>query len=130
MGEGLFAETGEPVTSRGWLAGCSGRVAGQADLPDVRSWSNIRGMAKQKVTVTLDRSKADTARFLLGAGSTSEVIDLALDRVIRAERLRRDILAYRHVPPTDDDIELALLADTTALDDATDWEALYAEDQK
>ena len=57
-------------------------------------------MAKQKVTITLDRSKADRARSLLGVSSTSEVIDLALDRVINAERLRRDIDAYRRVPAT------------------------------
>jgi hypothetical protein len=86
-------------------------------------------MAKEKVTVTLDRSKAEAARSLLGAGSTSEAIDLALDRVIRAERLRRDIAAYRRVPPTDDDADLAFLAATTALDDETDWGALYPEDE-
>lgn len=86
-------------------------------------------MAKQKVTITLDRSKADKARLLLGAESTSEVIDLALARLIHAERLRRDIAAYRRVPPTDDEIELAFLAATTTLDDDTDWEALYGEDE-
>ncbi|HEV8636397.1 MAG TPA: type II toxin-antitoxin system VapB family antitoxin [Chloroflexota bacterium] len=84
-------------------------------------------MAKEKVTITLDRSKAEDARALLGGGSTSEVIDLALDRLIRAERLRRDIAAYRRVPPTDEDVELASLAATAGLDDDTDWEALYAE---
>jgi len=79
------------------------------------------------VTITLDRSKAEDARSLLGGGSTSEVIDLALDRLIRAERLRRDIAAYRRVPATDEEVELALLAATTGLDDETDWEALYPE---
>ncbi len=87
-------------------------------------------MAKEKVTITLDRSKADSARSLLGARSTSEVVDLALDHVIRAERLRRDIAAYRRVPPTEDEVELALLAATAGLDDDTDWEALYAEDDE
>ena len=85
-------------------------------------------MAKEKVTITLDRSKADTARSLVGAASTSEIIDLALDRIIRAERLRRDLAAYRRVPPTDAELELALLAQTAALDDDTDWAALYADD--
>jgi hypothetical protein len=87
-------------------------------------------MAKEKVTITLDRSKAEAARSLLGAVSTSEVIDLALDRVIRAERLRRDIAAYRRVPPTDDEVDLAQPAATAALDDSTDWEALYADDEQ
>ena len=48
-------------------------------------------MAKQKVTITLDRAKADEARLLVGSANTSEVIDVALGRLIRAERLRRDI---------------------------------------
>ncbi len=87
-------------------------------------------MAKEKVTITLDRSKADTARSLVGAASTSEIIDLALDRIIRAERLRRDLAAYRGVPPTDAELELALLAQTAALDDDTDWAALYADDDQ
>lgn len=85
-------------------------------------------MAKEKATITLDRSKAAEARSLIGARSTSEVIELALDLLIRAERLRRDITAYRRVPPTESEIEIALLADTATVADDTDWEALYAED--
>ncbi|MDE3077926.1 MAG: hypothetical protein KGJ86_21085 [Chloroflexota bacterium] len=84
-------------------------------------------MAKEKVTISLNRSKAETARSLLAVGSTSEVIDLALDRLIRTERLRQDIAAYRRVPPTDAELDLALLADTTGLDDDTDWDALYGQ---
>jgi hypothetical protein len=64
----------------------------------------------------------------MNASSTSEVIDLALDRLIRAERLRRDVAAYGRIPPTDAELELALLAETVALDDHTDWEALYADE--
>ncbi len=86
-------------------------------------------MAKQKVTITLDRSKAEEARALLGAGSTSEVIDRALDRLIHAERLRRDIAAYRRVPPTEEEVALASLA-AGGLDDDADWEALYAKDEQ
>ena len=85
-------------------------------------------MVKEKATITLDRLKADEARSLVGAGSTSEVIDVALDRLIRAERLRRDITAYRRVALGDAEIDLALLADTSALADDTDWAALYEED--
>jgi hypothetical protein len=84
-------------------------------------------MAKQKVTISLDRGKADEARAMTGGASTSEVIDLALDRLIRAERLRRDIEAYRRLPPTDTDLLVALSADTSGLADETDWEALYGE---
>ena len=87
-------------------------------------------MAKQKVTITLDRGKADDARNLVGAASTSEVIDIALDRLVRAERLRRDVAAYRQVPPTDAEQELADTGDTSTLADETDWEALYADSAK
>lgn len=85
-------------------------------------------MAKQKVTITLDRAKADEARSLVGSASTSEVIDVALDRLIRAERLRNDITAYRDLPPSDMDVVLALLADSSGLADDTDWEALYDDE--
>ena len=84
-------------------------------------------MAKQKVTITLDRSKADEARRLVGSANTSEVIDVALGRLIKAERLRRDIDAYRRLPPTDTDLLIALQSDTAGLDDDTDWEALYGD---
>jgi hypothetical protein len=83
-------------------------------------------MARQKVTITLDRSKAESARALVGAASTSDVIDLALDRLIRTERLRRDVAAYRRLPPTGAEAELGLL-DAVDLNDPTDWEMLYAD---
>lgn len=86
----------------------------------------MNGMAKDKVTITLDRAQAQTARMLLGGISTSAVIDVALGRLIRAERLRRDIDAYRAVPSTGAELALADLADVSGLDDSTDWETLYA----
>ena len=85
------------------------------------------GMAKDKVTITLDRNKANEARSLLGASSTSEVIDIALERVIRAERKSRDVAAYRRLPPTKQEDDLALLGDAGGLADETDWETLYAD---
>jgi hypothetical protein len=85
-------------------------------------------MARDKATITLDRAKAAAARDLLGVGSTSEVIDVALDRLIRSERLRADIAAYRRQPPTQDEIDLASVGDIRGIGDDTDWEALYAED--
>lgn len=59
--------------------------------------------------------------------ATSETIDVALDRLIEAERLRRDIAAYRRIRPSAPDADIALLADTGGLADETDWEALYPE---
>ena len=87
----------------------------------------MHGTAKQKVTITLDRGKAEAARELLGIDSTSQAIDVALDRCIKAERLRRDIEAYKRMPPTDEEMAIAHLADTSGLEDETDWEALYGD---
>ncbi len=85
-------------------------------------------MAREKATITLDRGKAAIARALLGVGSTSEAIDAALDQLIHTERLRADIAAYQRMPPTQDEVALASLADTGGIGDETDWEALYVED--
>lgn len=85
-------------------------------------------MAKEKATITLDRAKAATAQTMVDARSTSEVIDLALDRLIRSERLRADIAAYRRVPPDETEADLALLGDASGLADETDWEALYPDE--
>ena len=87
-------------------------------------------MAKQKATITVERRKVDEARRLTGAASTSAAIDLALDRLIRGERLRRDIAAYTGVPPTEEEVALAAITPPWSdLTDDTDWEALYAADQ-
>ncbi len=84
-------------------------------------------MAKDKVTITLDRAKAEHARALVGASSTSEVIEIALERLLRAERLRRDIAAYRQQPQTDAEISFGLIDPDGDLTDDTDWEAVYAD---
>jgi hypothetical protein len=39
-----------------------------------------------------------------------------------------DIEAYRRVPPTPDEVELASLGDTNGLADETDWDALYPDE--
>lgn len=83
-------------------------------------------MARDKVTITLSRGKAAAAVSLTGAGSTSEVIDMALDRLIRAERLRQDVAAYRLTPPNAAEMAIADISDGDLADD-TDWEALYAD---
>jgi len=89
---------------------------------------SIKYMAIEKATITLDRGKAAAARALLGVGSTSEVIDLALDQLIHAERLRADIAAYQRVPATQDEVALAASGEAGGIGDDTDWEALYADD--
>ena len=85
-------------------------------------------MAKEMVTITIDRAKAALALEISGARSTSEVVDLAPDQFIRADRLRADEVAYQSASPTAAEVELTLLGDTSGLVDDTDWERLYAED--
>lgn len=88
----------------------------------------IISMAKQKTTITVERRKVDEARRLTGAASTSAAIDLALDRLIRGERLRHDIAAYTGTPPTEEEVALAAITPSRRdLTDETDWEALYAD---
>jgi hypothetical protein len=86
-------------------------------------------MAKDKATITIDRAKAALAREVSGARTTSEVVDMALDQLIRVGRLRTDVAAYQGTPPSAEEIDLALLADTGGLADETDWERLYADNQ-
>ena len=72
----------------------------------------------------------DEARRLAGAASTSAAIDLALDRLIRCERLRRDIAAYAGAPPTEEEVSLAAITPPWSdLADDTDWDAVYAGDE-
>jgi hypothetical protein len=79
------------------------------------------------VTITLDRAKAELARGLVGARSTSEVIDLALERLILTERLRQDVEAYRRLPQTSEELALADQAARDVLSDDVDWASLYAD---
>ena len=82
-------------------------------------------MAKSKATITLDRDKAERASALVGSRSISEVIDVALERLIKAEQLRRDIAAYIKTPQTDEEIAWGHLPIEFDLDDDdVDYEAL------
>lgn len=83
-------------------------------------------MAREKATITLDRAKADTARSLIRATSISETVDVALDRLIRSEQLRRDVAAYTTDPPAADELAITDLPVEFDLDDdEVDYESLY-----
>ena len=87
-------------------------------------------MAKRKTTITVESQKLEEARFLTGAASTSATIDVALDQLIRGERLRRDIAAYTGSPPTEAEVALAAVTPPwTDISDDTDWDALYGADK-
>jgi hypothetical protein len=85
-------------------------------------------MAREKATITLDRAKADTARSLIRATSISETVDVALDRLIRSEQLRRDVAAYVNYPPSADELAIADLPVELDLDDdEVDYDAVYGK---
>ncbi len=84
-------------------------------------------MARQKATITLDRDKALLAQELVGAASTSAAVDAALDCLIRVQRLRRDVSAYRQQPLDEAEIEIAAAGFVDDLADDTDWDQLYPE---
>ncbi len=76
--------------------------------------------------MNLDREKVEQARSLINAGTMSETIDIALDRLIRAEELRHDVAAYRREPNTVDEAALAdMPIDLDLDDDDVDYDALY-----
>ena len=83
-------------------------------------------MRRDKATITLDRDKVARAAALVGGGGMSEVIDIALDRLIRSEELRRDIAAYARQPLDEAEMALAELPVEFDLGDAdVDYDALY-----
>ncbi len=85
-------------------------------------------MARQKATITLDRQKVEEARELTGQKSTSAVIDLALERLVRSERLRRDIEAYQRTPSGADEFPIGDLPVEFNLDDReVDYEKQYGK---
>jgi hypothetical protein len=83
-------------------------------------------MARQKATVTLDRRKIEEARAFTGKTSISDVIDVALDRLLQSERLRCDVAASRRAPPGGDDLWVAKLSVEFDLGDSdVDYEKDY-----
>ena len=87
-------------------------------------------MAKERVTIAVDREKLAEARGMLGAPSASATIDFALTELIRRRRLRADLAAYTRTPSTAEEIALGIVSpDWDDLADDTDWESHWSEDQ-
>ncbi len=84
------------------------------------------GMPKSKVSVTLDPAKAAQARELLGTTTLSELIDIALDRLIVDELERRHAAGYLRLPPEPGEGAWAEIErDPSAVADDVDWARLY-----
>jgi len=83
-------------------------------------------MAKTKASVTVDPVKVAQARQLLGATTLSEVIDVALDRLIVGELERRHVAGYLRRPPEGDEEAWAEVErDPSEIADEVDWAGLY-----
>jgi len=83
-------------------------------------------MGRDKATITLDRAKVAKAASLIGERTMSDVVDIALDRLIHAEELRRDIATYASLPFGADELAVADLAvEFDLADEHVDYEALY-----
>lgn len=88
--------------------------------------SSIGGMARKKATITLDRDKVARVGALIGDRTMSEIVDIALDRLIQAEELRRDVAAYIGQPLGSDELAVAdLNVELDLADDDVDYETLY-----
>lgn len=83
-------------------------------------------MPKTKASVSLDPAKVARARELLGAATLSELIDVALDRLIVGELERRHVAGYRRHPPEDDEDGWAeIQRNPSEVADEVDWAHLY-----
>jgi hypothetical protein len=83
-------------------------------------------MAKSKATITVDKEKLQKAAAFVGRRSVSELIDVALDRLIKAEQLRHDVHAYSEQPLTDEELAVVDLQIELGLgDDDVDYAAIY-----
>lgn len=83
-------------------------------------------MAREKATITLDRAKTALAMDLVEVRTMSDVVDLALDRLIRQEQLRRDLRAYGRAPLSEEELATADLPVALDLDDEdVDYDAAY-----
>ncbi|MFN2503528.1 MAG: hypothetical protein ABR540_04730, partial [Acidimicrobiales bacterium] len=87
---------------------------------------SLDGMAKSKASVSLDATKVEQARELLGTPSLSELIDIALDRLIMQELDRRHAAGYLREPPTEEEASWAAVErEPGGIADDVDWAQLY-----
>ncbi len=83
-------------------------------------------MSKTKASVSLDPAKVAQARELLGSPTLSEVIDIALARLILGELERQHVAGYLRQPPDhDEDAWAEVERNPSGITDDVDWANLY-----
>ncbi len=83
-------------------------------------------MTKTKISVSLDGNKLSQAQALVTAASVSELLDVALVRLIEDELERRHVDGYERTPVNADLVGWAQLR-RVPLSDDVDWAGLYGE---
>ena len=81
-------------------------------------------MAKSKLSISVDQEKLDRAQALVPTESVSELIDVALQRLIDQERERQHVKGYLRKPASGSVVRLAEVP-RQPFDDDIDWAALY-----
>jgi hypothetical protein len=83
-------------------------------------------MPKTKASVSLDPAKVAQASELLGGPPLSELIEIALSRLILGELERRQVAGYLRQPPDhDEDAWAEVERDPSGIADDVDWAGLY-----
>ena len=83
-------------------------------------------MAKSKLSITVDPATLGQARILVQVASVSELIDVALRRLIETELERRHVDGYVRIPVGAEFVAFANVPRSPIADDV-DWAALYGE---
>ncbi len=81
-------------------------------------------MAKSKLSVSLDPDRLERAQELVHAASVSELLDIALIRMIEQETERRHIAGYLRIPAGDEFVQWSVASRSNDTDEV-DWAALY-----
>ena len=85
-------------------------------------------MAKVKTSVTIAPELLERAKRLTGNDNVSELIDHGLSLLIDHELERQWTAGYLLYPQNEEELAWAEAAETSPIDDDTDWEALYLAD--
>ena len=87
-------------------------------------------MARTKVSVTVDPVKVAQARRLVPGTSLSQLLDIALDRLILDELERVHVAGYLTQPPgAQDEAWAEAERDPADISDDVDWGRLYGLDR-
>lgn len=82
-------------------------------------------MAKSKISVSLDSNKLERAQSFIHAASVSELLDVALCRLIDDELELRHVDGYVRTPVNEEHEPWAGMRRDPALEDDVDWASLY-----